>query len=126
MQSFFIDFSLGHPLYDNIPPDFPIRYPYPLSSPAPPPPMDVPYARAITPEVNEKLAARHRARMEPGPSSRVPPSPSGAALNPTPPPSTRIERPNQSQTPIDNGKRKEKDINAPSPAIVIFYFFRPK
>jgi len=125
----FIDFLMGHPSYDKIPPDLPIKYPYPLPSPAPPPPMDVPYARAIPPEVNEKLAARHRARMEHGTSSGIASS-SGASLNAngvgssedipsTPLPLAGVEQPSQSQTSTDHGKGKAKDVTAPT--VTLFF-----
>lgn len=55
------DFITELPMFDSIqsiPASFPVKRQYPLPSPAPPPPMNVDYARPIPAEVNERIAAR--------------------------------------------------------------------
>ncbi|KAF9524959.1 hypothetical protein CPB83DRAFT_909491 [Crepidotus variabilis] len=61
------NFVMGYPMYNNlesIPSTFPVKREYPPSFSAPAPPLDVPYARPIPPEVNERKDARQRMALE--------------------------------------------------------------
>ena len=81
-------FTVDLPRYDEIPNNLPIKDPYPLPSPAPPPPTDVPYARPIPPEVNERIANRLRDQT----SLRTPvePGPSKESMTPSSSPSSNV------------------------------------
>jgi len=99
---YFAAFSVNQPAYDKIPDDLPIRKPYPLPSPAPPPPPDIRYARAIPPEVNERIANRLIA------SVGAPEPQAGPFMIPHSPSS---DSPRQLTTsPTCDGKGKAKEI----------------
>ncbi len=106
-------------MYDAIPDNLPIKYPYPLSSPAPQPPVDVPYARAIPLEVNERLAARHNNKhSDPEPSLSN--TEAGSSLSPA----LQQQKDPLSATLAskEKGKERERSPLPPSPAVVILHF----
>lgn len=122
-------------MYDVIPDNFPIRYPYPPSSSASPPPMDVPYARAIPPDVNERLATRYHNKLsDPRPIVSNAEAGSSVAssdldkpfLNSGRPALQQRELPSvQSSTTlasVEKGKEKETTALPPVLAVVILCF----
>jgi len=138
---FFSDWSIGYPNYTSIPPDIPIRRPFPLLPfPAPLPTSDIPYARQIPADVVAANQSKHILQATPG--AEATPSTSTFASDPrtcfealqppntksAPIPSSSHAResndetssnpiPNHPESPQVENKGKGRTVEMPPPSI---------